>query len=234
MKKQEIKKLTLKENGEIFRPCDYWNPWAIIVNDNIYELGKIIIYSEKGILFETNAWLGDIYGGNYLKTSNEGLKIEKIKKISKNNIEKNMKDKNNFIINSDCDYEKRYNLYLYYENIYLKYNETVLNDFLSVKVSIFNDDILHEVVLGSRNRKSDRIKYDEKTKENIDFLSKLYNFDNEKYLEKLEEFKKAYLEYQKQVEIEKNYTLENINECFYNEECKKQYYNIMETIGGRR
>ena len=158
MEKQELKKLTFKENGEIFRTNGYWNPWAIIVNDNIYELDKIVIYSEKGVLFETNGWLEDIHGRNYLKTSNEGLKIEKIKKISKNNIEKNMKDKNNFIINSDCDYEKRYNLYLYYENIYLKYNKTVLDNFLILKASIFNDDILHEVVLGSRSKKSDYIK----------------------------------------------------------------------------
>ena len=200
-----------------------WNPFfAITDKGNIFELDNIIIYSEQGELIETGRGWFD-HGNNNFET-NDGLEIKpEIKRKTKINFTK----KENFVIKSpENNYrlETRYTLYIYYKNIDYKYNGITLDSFfLNINYTIQNQ-YTYTMVIGDKHKISDKIKYNDTLKENFKKIDTYYmDCKPTEFLKALKDIEKTFKKYQKQVEIEKTYTNENITETI--RETAKKYYN---------
>ena len=141
----------------------WFNPFYAEVNGSFYELNNIILYSDYGDILETGCgWFKPLYGTDNPIKYGDGLTINpSIKKVNNNNIEKNKKDHNNFIINTTKYYsnDKQYTLYIYYKNINCEFLGFNLSNFwLESSFKIFDNIVINELI-GSRSQQSDKTKY---------------------------------------------------------------------------
>lgn len=210
-------------NKNLIRIEAWFNPLYAEVNGNFYELNNIILYSDFGDFYESGCgWFRPQTGSDNPIKKGDGLTIKpNIKKVNNNNIEKNKKGHNNFIINTTKYYsnDKQYTLYIYYKNINCQFLGFDLSNFwLESTFNIF-DNFKISNVLGSRTKQSDKIRYNEELKKIIENIT-LYNiFDNEeKFLQNIKTIKKYYNKYKKIKEEEKAYTIKDYKKMIYQNE----------------
>lgn len=149
----------------------YWNPFiAVDKNGNAYRLENIKVYSEHGVILETDrGWFGD---NNDLGSVYIG-EISLRRKI-------NLEGTENFIIKEDKKsyrLENDYTLYVYYKNIDCKFTGYSVDGlFFRSNFEIMNGYKFDDV-LGFRNNKVDRIRYSEELSEAMKKMD-TYNFDS--------------------------------------------------------
>lgn len=212
------------EKNNIIKEAIWHNPYvAIDAKNNTYELDNIIIYSEHGVLLETDrGWFGDNndLGNQYIGDINKRMKIDFSKK-------------ENFVIKSqkkDYKLETNYTLYIYYKNINCKFVGYSIDLFLRTNFTIFDGYKIDDVI-GFTDRKSKKIKYSEELKdafEKIDSYNFSYHYED---VEKaIKTIKKAHKQLEEAKEIEKNYTLKDWREMMDpSAGCVDPYY-IINTI----
>ena len=148
----------------------YWNPFiALDKNGNGYRLENIKVYSEKGVIIETDrGWFGD---NNDLGNCYIG-EISLRGKVNLNGTE-------NFVIKEEKKsyrLENNYTLYVYYKNINCKFlGYSVDGLFLRSNFEIL-DGYKFDDVLGFRNSNVDKIRYSELLSDAFKKLD-TYNFD---------------------------------------------------------
>lgn len=202
-------------NNNLVRYHSYWNPYFAKINNNIYELNNIIIYNESGVLIETgHAWFNESNN----KTGDHY--IGEIKKINKNNIEKNLKSKNNFIIkDNESSFENRYILYIYYKNINYKFIKISLNYFLEINYTLFgNDSKIYSKAIGQKTKLSQNINY-----------NKIYPLIDEMKYKSVDELKKKIKELNKIIKEYENATIFENSLKVDDEKIKEIYFNGDET-----
>lgn len=212
------------EKNNIIKEAIWYNPYiAIDTKNNMYKLDNIIIYSEYGVLLETDrGWFGNNndLGDQYIGDINKRMKIDFAKK-------------ENFVIKShkkDYKFETNYTLYIYYKNINCKFSGYSIGLFLETNFTIFDGYKIDDVI-GFTDRKSKKIEYSEELKKAFEKMT-LYNFDYHwKEVEKaIKTIKKARKQLEEAKEIEKNYTLKDWREMMDpSAGCVDPYY-IINTI----
>lgn len=213
------------EKNNIIKAAVWYNPYtAIDTKGNAYELNNIIIYSDHGVLLETDrGWFGNNndLGDQCIGDINKRMKIDFSKK-------------ENFVIKSqkkNYKLETKYTLYIYYKNIncnFLGYSITSL--FLETNFTIFDEYKINDVI-GFTKRKSQIIEYSDELQEALKKINS-YNFSNHyKEVEKaIKTIKKAHKQLEEAKEIEKNYKLKDWREMMDPcGECVDPYY-IINTI----
>lgn len=220
----ENKKINLLKQNE------WYNPYiAIDEKANCYELENIIIYSENGVLLETDrGWFGD---NNRLGD----VAIGAIKRRMKRDFSK----KENFIIKEEQKsyrIDNRYTLYIYYKNINCNFiGYSIDGLFLNTNFTILNNYKIDDVI-GFVNNKSNGIAYSDELKEAYEKVDS-YNFQY--HPEELENAIKLIREKQKQykraLEEEENYTLKDYKKMIrVSADAIDPYYiinNIKKTFG---
>ena len=203
----------------------YWyNPYiAIDTKNNMYKLDNIIIYSEHGVLLETDrGWFGNNneLGDQYIGDINKRMKSDFSKK-------------ENFIIKSqkkDYKYETNYTLYIYYKNINCEFIGYSLGLFLETNFTILDGYKIDDVI-GFTDRKTKKIEFNEELK---DAFKKIDSYNFHYHYEEVEKaiqiIKKARKQFEEAKEIEKNYTLKDWREMMDpSAACIDPYY-IINTI----
>lgn len=203
----------MEKEKNLIRSCNWYNPLtAITEKGEAFELDNIIIYSENGALIETGRGWFD-HGNNSIK-EDEGLTITPAIK-RKTKIDFNCKQ--NYIVRSEeksYRIDRRYTLYLYYKNVNYKYEGLTLDNlFLNLNYNILNGEIKSYIVVGDRDRKSYKIKYDDELQQAFKDVSS-YNFDysGEKLLKAIETIKKQYKKFVAAKEYEKKLTVADYKE----------------------
>lgn len=203
----------------------YWyNPYvAIDTKNNMYKLDNIIIYSDHGVLLETDrGWFGNNneLGDRYIGDISKRMKIDFSKK-------------ENFIIKSqkkDYKYETNYTLYIYYKNINCEFIGYSLGLFLETNFTILDGYKIDDVI-GFTDRKTKKIEFNEELK---DAFKKIDSYNFHYHYEEVEKamqtIKKARKQFEEAKEIEKNYTLKDWREMMDpSAACVDPYY-IINTI----
>lgn len=210
------------KNLNLVRTSRMWNPLtAITEKGQAFELDNIIIYSENGVLIETDrGWFGS--GNNEIE---EGVKIfPEIKRKLKIDFTK----KENYVIKSEPkDYriEQHYTLYLYYKNVNYNFEGLTLDNlFLNLNYNILNGTIKTYMVIGDRDKKSHKIEYTEELQEAFEKIDH-YNFTyhSDEFLKATKTLQKYLKKYEKAKEYEKTLTVDN-----YNELLRKDCINVLE------
>lgn len=176
---------------------------AIDEKGNAYELENIIIYSENGVVLETDrGWFGD---NNRLGDAAIGT----IKRRMKRDFSK----KENFIIKEEkksYKIDNKYTLYIYYKNINCNFIGYSIDGLcLRTNFTILDNYKINDVI-GFLKNKSNGIAYSDELKEAYKKVDS-YNFqyhpeELEKAIKLIREKQK---EYKKALEEEENYTLKD-------------------------
>lgn len=200
------------------RICAWYNPLqAITEKGEAFELDNIIIYSENGVLIETDK--------GWFAYSNNDIDGMEIKPAIKRKTKVDFTKKENFVCKSiqkeyrcDC----RYTLYLYYKNINYKYEGLNLDSlFLNLKYSIL-DNYKSYIVIGDTNKKSQSIEFCDELKEAQKAITH-YNFCyHPELLEKaIKLIRKKQKEFLKAKEYEKTLTIDNWEELIRDRDREK-------------
>lgn len=220
---ENIKMNLLKQN-------EWYNPYvAIDEKENGYELENIIIYSENGILLETDkGWFGN--------NNNLGnIAIGTIKRRMK----KDFSRKENFIIKEEQKsyrIDNKYTLYIYYKNINCNFiGYSIDSLFLRANFTILDNYKIDDVI-GFVKNKSNEIAYSDELKE---AYKKVDSYNFEYHPEELEKaitlIREKQKEYKKALEEEANYTLKDYKKMIKpSAEGIDPYYiinNIKQTFG---
>lgn len=220
---ENVKMNLIKQN-------EWYNPYiAIDEKGNAYKLENIIIYSENGVLLETDrGWFGD---NNRLGD----VAIGTIKRKMKRDLSR----KENFIIKEEQKnyrIDHNYTLYIYYKNINCKFiGYSIDSLFLRTNFTILDNYKIDDVI-GFVNNKSNGIAYSDELKEAYEKVDS-YNFqyhpeELEKSIKLIREKQK---EYKKALEEEENYTLKDYRKMIRpSAEGIDPYYiinNIKQTFG---
>ena len=192
------------KKNNLLKQADWYNVYcAIDEKGNAYELENIIIYSDWGVLLETDrGWFG--YNNNL-----GDVAIGTIKRMMK----KDFSRKENFIIKEEKKsyrIDNKYTLYIYYKNINCNFiGYSIDSLFLSTNFTILDNYKIDDVI-GFTKNKSDSIAYSDELKEAYKKIDS-YNFEH--HPEELEKAIKLIREKQKQykkaLEEEENYTLKD-------------------------
>lgn len=144
-------------NGVPLISTSYYNPFYAYLNGKQYELDNILFYDETGVKLENaQGWFGD---NNHIHSIYFASKKPFCRKTK---IDYNVKCP--FIVKSDCNYETRYNLYLYipdlpkFEMSYTKKCKMIMKNadiglpeprynFISQSVKYLGEDINAEMEL---------------------------------------------------------------------------------------
>ena len=215
----ENKKINLSKQNE------WYNTYvAIDEKGNAYELENIIIYSENGVLLETDrGWFGD---NNRLGD----VAIGTIKRRMKRDFSK----KENFIIKEEKKnyrIDHNYTLYIYYKNINCNFiGYSIDSLFLRTNFTILDNYKIDDVI-GFTKNKSNGIAYSEELKEAYEKVDS-YNFqyhpeELEKAIKLIGEKQK---EYKKALEEEENYTLKDYKKMIRLSEDGIDPYDIINNI----
>lgn len=213
----------MKKNN-IIQEATWHNPYiAIDTKNNGYELDNIIIYSEHGVLLETDlGWFGynNNLGDQYIGDINKRMKIDFSKK-------------ENFIIKSqkkDYKFEAKHTLYIYYKNINCEFLGYSIDLFLKTNFTIL-DGYKIDNVIGFTDRKTKKIEYSEELKDAFGKIDS-YNFTShyEKVEKAIKTIKKAHKQLEEAKEIEKNYTLKDWREMMDPSAGRVDPYYIINTI----
>lgn len=197
---------------------------AIDEKGNAYELENIIIYSENGVLLETDCgWFGD---NNRLGD----VAIGTIKRRMKCDFSR----KENFIIKEEKKnyrIDNKYTLYIYYKNINCNFiGYSIDSLFLKTNFTILDNYKIDDVI-GSVKNKSNAIAYSDELKEAYKKVDS-YNFkyhpeELEKAIKLIREKQK---EYKKALEEEENYTLKDYKKMIRVSSDSIDPYYIINTI----
>lgn len=218
-----------KKNNLIKQAAWYNVYCAIDEKGNIYELENIIIYSEAGILLETDrGWFGD----------NDDLGDVAIGTI-KRRMKKDFSRKENFITKEEKKsyrIDNKYTLYIYYKNINCNFiGYSIDSLFLKTNFTILHNYKIDDVI-GFTKNKSNSIAYSEELKEAYKKVDS-YNFeDHPEELEKaIKVIRKKQKEYKKALEEEENYTLKDYKKMIkISSDATDPYYiinNIKQAFG---
>lgn len=209
---------------------EWYNPYvAIDEKGNAYELENIVIYSENGVLLDTdrglfgdNNRLGDVAIGTIKRRMKRDFSI-----------------KENFIIKEEQKsyrIDNKYTLYIYYKNINCNFiGYSIDSLFLRSNFTILDNYKIDDVI-GFTKNKSNSIAYSEELKEAYQKVDS-YNFQNnpeelEKAIKLIREKQK---EYKKALEEEENYTLKDYKKMMrISADAVDPYYiinNIKQTFG---
>ena len=183
---------------------EWYNSYvAIDEKGNCYELENIIIYSENGVLLETDrGWFGD---NNKLGN----ISIGTIKRRMKRDFSR----KENFIIKEEKKsyrIDNKHTLYIYYKNINCNFiGYSIDSLFLKTNFTILDNYKIDDVI-GFTKNKSNNIVYSNELKAAFEKINS-YNF--ERHPEELEKaiklIREKQKEYKKAIEEEENYTLKD-------------------------
>lgn len=209
---------------------EWYNPYvAIDEKGNTYELENIIIYSENGVLLETDrGWFGD---NNRLGD----VAIGTIKRRMKRDFSK----KENFIIKEEKKsyrIDNKYTLYIYYKNINCNFiGYSIDSLFLRTNFTILDNYKIDDVI-GFVENKSNGIAYSDELKE---AYTKVDSYNFKYYPEELEKaitlIREKQKEYKKALEEEENYTLKDYRKMIRpSADATDPYYiinNIKQTFG---
>lgn len=192
------------KKNNLLKQAAWYNVYcAIDEKGNAYELENIIIYSDWGVLLETNrGWFGD----------NNDLGDVAIGTI-KRRMKKDFSRKENFIIKEEQKsyrIDNKYTLYIYYKNINCKFiGYSIDSLFLKTNFTILDNYKIDDVI-GFTKNKSDSIVYSDELKE---AYKKIDSYNFERHPEELEKaiklIRKKQKEYKKELEEEENYTLKD-------------------------
>ena len=212
------------EKNNIIKEAIWYNPYvAIDVKDNAYKLDNIMIYSEHGVLLETDrGWFGNNndLGDRYIGDINKRMKIDFSKK-------------ENFVIKSpkkDYKFESNYTLYIYYKNINCQFLGYSIGLFLETNFTILDGYKIDDVI-GFTDRKTKKIEYSEELRKAFEKMTS-YNFSYhwDEMEKNIKTIKKARKQLEEAKEIEKNYTLKDWREMMDpGAGCVDPYY-IINTI----
>lgn len=212
------------ERDNIIKEAIWYNPYiAIDVKNNMYKLDNIMIYSEYGVLLETDrGWFGNNndLGDRYIGDINKRMKIDFSKK-------------ENFVIKSqkkDYKFENNYTLYIYYKNINCQFLGYSIGLFLETNFTILDGYKIDDVI-GFTDRKTKKIEYSEELRKAFDKMTS-YNFSYhwDEMEKAIKTIKKARKQLEEAKEIEKNYTLKDWREMMDpGAGCVDPYY-IINTI----
>lgn len=197
--------------NNLMKEC-FLNSWTVIAeNGNAYEIENIKIYSDCGVICETGrGWFG----------SNNDLGSQEIDTIYlKRSID--LTKKINFIIKEEKNpyrFDHNYTLYIYYKDSKLNFKFlgfNLSNFWLESKFSVYNNYTFDDV-LGSRNKKSDSIKYNELLEVAYKKFDS-YRFANhyEEIEEAIKTIKKYHKLYEEQKEKESKYTVKDYQIMLY-------------------
>lgn len=147
------------KKNNLIKQADWYNVYcAIDEKGNTYELENIIIYSENGVLLETDrGWFGD--------NNNLGdIAIGTIKRRMK----KDFSRKENFITKEEKKsyrIDNKYTLYIYYKNINCNFiGYSIDSLFLKTNFTILDNYKIDDVI-GFTKNKSNGIAYSDELKE---------------------------------------------------------------------
>ena len=218
------------KKNNLLKQAAWYNVYcAIDEKGNAYELENIIIYSDCGVLLETDrGWFGD----------NNNLGDVTIGTI-KRRMKKDFSRKENFIIKEEQKsyrIDNKYTLYIYYKNINCKFiGYSIDSLFLRTNFTILDNYKIDDVI-GFTKNKSDNIAYSDELKE---AYKKIDSYNFERHPEELEKaiklIRKKQKEYKKALEEEENYTLKDYKKMIRpSEDGIDPYYiitNIKTTFG---
>lgn len=200
------------------RMCNWYNPFTAITNKGeAFELDNIIIYSEDGILIETDkGWIS--------QSNNDRDELE-IKPDIKRKTKIDFNCKENFVIRSEqksYKLDRRYTLYLYYKNVQYAFNGLELDSlFLNIKYTILGD-YQNEIVIGDRHKKSDAIRYQEKFKQEVAKIDSYHlQYHGNEFKKALKELAKIQKDFEAAREYEKTLTIDNWRELIREHDIKK-------------
>lgn len=192
------------KKNNLLKQAEWCNVYcAIDEKGNAYELENIIIYSDWGVLLETDrGWFG--YNNDL-----GNVAIGTIKRRMK----KDFSRKENFIIKEEQKsyrIDNKYTLYIYYKNINCNFiGYSIDSLFLETNFTILDNYKIDDVI-GFTNNKSNSIAYSDELKE---AYKKIDSYNFERHPEELEKAIKLIREKQKQykkaLEEEENYTLKD-------------------------
>ena len=218
------------KKNNLLKQAAWYNVYcAIDEKGNAYELENIIIYSDCGVLLETDrGWFG----------YNNDLGDVAIGTI-KRRMKKDFSRKENFIIKEEQKsyrIDNKYTLYIYYKNINCKFiGYSIDSLFLRTNFTILDNYKIDDVI-GFTKNKSDNIAYSDELKE---AYKKIDSYNFERHPEELEKaiklIRKKQKEYKKALEEEENYTLKDYKKMIRpSEDGIDPYYiitNIKTTFG---
>ena len=218
------------KKNNLIKQTDWYNVYcAIDEKSNGYELENIIIYSDWGVLLETDrGWFGD---NNDLGN----ITIGTIKRRMKRDFSR----KENFITKEEKKnyrIDNKYTLYIYYKNINCNFiGYSIDSLFLRTNFTILDNYKIDDVI-GFTKNKSNSIAYSDELKEAYKKID-TYNFES--HPEELEKAIKLIREKQKQykkaLEEEENYTLKDYKKMInISSDAVDPYYiinNIKQTFG---
>lgn len=156
---------------KLFRTSNWYRPLNVIdKNGKEYTLDNIIVYNDKGIVFQ----VGYGYFDNDEETTINGVVVKKIKET--------FKTKENYILKSlDSFGDNKYTLYIYIENIDLKYCGVFKKyDYLYYKYLI--NGIGVEVYKKSLSKKLNELNY--KAELEVKKLQDIFRYNGKGYDEK--------------------------------------------------
>lgn len=215
----ENKKINLLKQNE------WYNPYiAIDEKGNCYELENIIVYSENGVLLETDrGWFGD---NNRLGD----VAIGTIKRRMKRDFSK----KENFIVKEEKKnyrIDNKYTLYIYYKNINCNFiGYSIDRLFLRTNFTILDNYKIDDVI-GFTKNKSNSIAYSDELKE---AYKKVDSYNFEYHPEELEKaiklIREKQKEYKKALEEEENYTLKDYKKMIRVSADAVDSYDIINNI----
>ena len=190
--------------NNLLKQAEWYNVYcAIDEKGNAYELENIIIYSESGVLLETDrGWFGN----------NNDLGDIAIGTI-KRRMKKDFSRKENFIIKEakkSYKIDNNYTLYIYYKNINCKFiGYSIDSLFLRSNFTILDNYKIDDVI-GFTKNKSNSIAYSDELEEAYKKVDS-YNFKyNPEELEKaIKLIREKQKQYKKALEEEENYTLKD-------------------------
>ena len=218
------------KKNNLLKQAAWYNVYcAIDEKGNSYELENIIIYSDDGVLLETDrGWFGN----------NNDLGDVAIGTI-KRRMKKDFSRKENFIIKEEKKsyrIDNKYTLYIYYKNINCNFiGYSIDSLFLKTNFTILDNYKIDDVI-GFTKNKSNNIVYSNELKEAFEKINS-YNF--ERHPEELEKaiklIKEKQKQYKKALEEEENYTLKDYKKMIRpSEDGIDPYYiitNIKTTFG---
>lgn len=217
------------KKNNLIKQANWHNVYcAIDEKGNTYELENIIIYSENGVLLETDrGWFGD--------NNNLGdIAIGTIKR----RLKKDFSRKENFITKEEKKsyrIDNKYTLYIYYKNINCNFiGYSIDSLFLKTNFTILDNYKIDDVI-GFTENKSNGIAYSDELKQAYEKVNS-YNFEH--HPEELEKaiklIRKKQKEYKKALEEEENYTLKDYKKMIkISSDATDSYYiinNIKQTF----
>ena len=185
----------------LFKRETWYNPLYINIANNSYQLDKIYFYNKDGIVYQNSkGWFGISSFNVFLRTSKE---IKRKNKIDYSN-------KIPFITRAECNWDKRYDLYLPIEDFKLNvsYNKV---DFMIIQKVTFYDEHNQLCYFENCVKCLDNQLFDiyDRYEVHLKNIKDLKNITEMYFLDELEILKGLAEEYYKELQYITKYTVED-------------------------